>query len=101
MDEREAISCCQFADDEALEAEPELYNCDGCPIIAAVEDLEPSNAEAWALFQRLATRFVVDAALVPEMFRRLTEDYSVDDFDDLTERLALIYDIVMPEKKPT
>lgn len=95
------MSCCQFEDDDTLALEPELFDCDACPFIAAVEQLEPSNAEAWRLFQRLATRFVVDAQLVPELFRRLTEDYAADDFDDLTERLSLIYDLVMPEKKQT
>lgn len=82
-----------------LQAEPDLYDCDTCAVRDAMEGLEPCNAEAWHFFQKVATRFAVDAGLIPELFRRFTADLKTEDFDDLNTRVNLIYDIVMP--KPT
>lgn len=41
----------------------------------------------------------MDFHLGPEVFRRLTDDRDVDDVEDLVERVAIIYDIVMPPPK--
>lgn len=76
-----------------------MFDCEQCVVSQALEDLWPENAAAWRLFHQLATRFVVDASLGAEVFRTLTAELSVDEIEDLLDRLAIIYDIVMPPKK--
>jgi hypothetical protein len=61
--------------------------------------LWPENVEAWAVFQRVAARFVVDAGLAGDVFRRLTTDRDDAEAVDLVERLGVIYDLVCPAKK--
>ncbi len=51
------------------------------------------------MFQRVAARFVVDAGLAGDVFRRLTTDHDDAEAVDLVERLGVIYDLVCPTKK--
>jgi hypothetical protein len=90
------VSCCQVASDDEIETDPAVFDCDTCPVAQALGDLWPENAQAWDLFKRLATRFVVDAGLAASVFQRLTEDLDVDEMQELVERLTVIYDLVMP-----
>jgi len=92
------VSCCQFAEDDEIETDPDVFDCVACPVAQAAQDLWPENAEAWDLFQRLATRLVVDVGLAAPGFQRVTEGFSVTEVHDLVERLATIYDLVMPPK---
>lgn len=62
----------------------------------AIDGLDEPNTQAWRLFHRLATRFAVDAQLVPEIWRFFTADLAEQDYDALFDRLSLIYEIVMP-----
>ena len=101
VEERAHYTCCQFADEEQLANEPDLFNCQTCPVAEAIDGLHPENAEAWALFRRVVGRLVIDAGLASETLRRLTQDLSAADFADTLDRLTLIYDVVMPERKPT
>ena len=75
-----------------------MFNCATCPVAAASANIWPENLDAWRIFQRLASRLVVDARLGPEVFRRLTEEYDGDKVEDVLERLGVIHDIVMPQK---
>lgn len=70
-------------------------------MLDAIEKLEDDNAEAWSIFQKLARRFVVDAELVAMVYQRLTAHLEADDAADMLERMCVIYDLVMPEKKPS
>lgn len=79
--------------------QPELFDCQKCPVADALEGLEDDNAEAWRMFQRLAGRFVVEMHLSPEVFRCYTAERSERELDDLLDRLELIYDVVMPVRK--
>ncbi len=83
-------------EDEALEQEPELYQCETCPVADAQGQLWTENAEAWGVFQRLAQRFVIDTHLGPSVFAALTADAEPDAVVDLVERLGVMYDIVAP-----
>lgn len=65
----------------------------------AIEDLYPENLEAWRVFQAMGRRFVVDTGLMPDVFRLATKDADSDTVEGLLDRLALIYDIVQPEKQ--
>ncbi len=90
--------CCQNASDDEIETEPDLYQCETCPVSEAQAQLWPENAEAWLVFQRMASRFVVDTGLAGDVFRRLTTEHDDDDAVALVERMALLYDIVNPPK---
>ena len=73
--------------------------CDTCPVSDAQQALWPENADAWAIFQRLAQRFVVDAGLTPMLLTALTTDRDPQETVDLLERLTELYDIVVPRKE--
>lgn len=64
----------------------------------AIETLEPVNAAAWLFYKSLSTRFLVDAGLVPEMFRCKTAGLDLERVEDLIERLSLMYDVMTPRK---
>jgi hypothetical protein len=98
--ERPFLTCCQFASDEDLETESDLFNCDACPVRDALDALWPENAAAWALFNRIARRFVADLHAGGEALHRLTADLDAEDFADLLDRLTLIYDVVCPPPEP-
>jgi hypothetical protein len=68
-------------------------------VARALDDVWPENLDAWRIFQRLASRLVIEAQLGPEVFRRLTEDLDVSAVEDTLERVGVIYDIVLPQKK--
>lgn len=96
MDQKPQVLCCQWADDEQLQNEPDLFQCETCPVAEHLEGLDAANAQAWTIFQQLATRLVVDAKLGPEVFRRMTED--VEEIEPLLTRLGILYDVMMPPK---
>ena len=58
------MSCCQFAEDDEIETDPDVFDCVACPVAQAAQDLWPENAEAWDLFQRLAT--IYDLVMPPK-----------------------------------
>lgn len=92
--------CCLSADDEQLQHEAELFDCETCPVALASAALWPENREAWELFQALTSRWAVDLGTAPEVFRRLTEEKTAEDVRDLHERLAVVYDLLQPPKTP-
>jgi len=96
-DEKDSHTCCLFATDEELE-EP-VFDCDTCPVRQALDGLRPENEQAWRLFHRLGSRFVVDFGVGAEAFKRLTADVPDDEVPDLLQRLALIYDGLYPPPK--
>lgn len=84
-----------------LESDPGAYDCDTCQVRTALDALSEENAEAWTLFHRLASRFLVDTHLVAEAFRLLTIDWASSDVLDLIERLNVLYDILLPPPTPS
>ena len=96
MDVRPTLACCQVADEEGLEEEAEQFDCEHCALSLAQADLWPENAEAWRVFQGLASRLLVDWHLGPEVLRRLSEDFGPESFRDLMERLTVVYDLIYP-----
>ena len=98
MDERAHYPCCKSVSEDELANDPEPYDCETCPVLAAEHALWPENARAWDTYRQLATRFVVDAGLGSDAFQALTADLDAPDRLDLLARLALIYDEVQPPK---
>jgi len=85
-----------FCDDETLETDPEQFECSTCEVRQQLDGLSSENAEAWQLYQRLLSRFLVDLLLVPDMFRHLTADWTHEQIVDRLERLMVMYDILSP-----
>lgn len=92
-------ACCQLADAETVETDPEQFDCDTCAVRAAVDALDDANAEAWAVFHRVYTRFIVDWHLVTERLRLETAGWSPQAVLDLFDRLAIIYDELAPRRE--
>jgi hypothetical protein len=79
---------------EEVELEPDLFVCETCPVQIAQAQLWPENLEAWAVFQRLARRLVVDTGIGSAVFSALMQDR--EDVADMVDRLSEIYEIVLP-----
>lgn len=66
----------------------------------AQESLFPENARAWLIFHQTATRFLADVSAGGCALERLTADVGQEEFSDLIERLALLYDVLCPPPAP-
>lgn len=64
-----------------------------------IERLRPENQSAWAQFQRLCTRFLVECQGIGAVLDRLGRDEDTEDFMDLVARFSVLYDIYYPPKK--
>jgi len=99
-DDLKLTPCCQLVDEETVETESdEVFNCDTCPVRDAIEGLDPDNAEAWELLGRMCSRFVMETRSLPHVFMRLTATKDDEEFADLMTRLAIIYDVQVPQKR--
>lgn len=94
-----SLTCCQTADDEALEHDAELFNCEACPYHEKRESLSEANRVALETFGLLARRIVVDFQLAPLVFEALTIKVSRERARLLVESLDLIYSIRCPPPK--
>jgi hypothetical protein len=66
----------------------------------ATLDEDAENVRAWRLYHRVATRFVADTHSGSIVLKNLTADLSPEDFEDVVERLALLYDTLSPPPEP-
>lgn len=101
VDDAPSVACCQRATPEEVADDPELYQCETCPLRIAQAQLFPENVTAWWLYTQVATRFLVDLHAGGLALERLTADQSSEEFSDLLERLTLLYDVVCPVKTET
>ncbi len=85
-----------FATDEELETDGEQYDCETCPVADHLQGLWPENAEAWRIYRLLASRFLVDLHAGGAALTKLTADLDEEPFEDLMQRLAIIYDVLCP-----
>jgi hypothetical protein len=94
--------CCIFADEDQTEQDPELYDCDECPVADALHDLDgdPKCAEAWSIFRKCVNRFTVETHCVPTALAAATAGKEPDDVMDLLERCELMFDILHPPPEP-
>ena len=93
------MSCCQWADEEALATE--RFDCGSCPVALAVDSLDGENLRAWRIFHQIALRIVVDTHIAAVVLERVTQGWSAEDMVDLIERLNVIDDVLRPVRRET
>jgi len=93
------VVCCQTADDELVQQEPDLYDCDSCQLLSHLNDLDGANQQVWALYKSCCNRFTQDLGAGSVMLDRLTQDMGAEEFAETAERLAVVYDILAPRKE--
>jgi hypothetical protein len=87
--------------DEDLDGDEGQFDCETCPLGAAVDDLDPENSEAWTLFSTLYCRLAADLpGVAGALLAKVIESRSSDEATDLMNRLNVIYDTVCPPKTP-
>lgn len=79
-----------------LATDPEAFDCETCPTAQALGSLDEPNREAWRIFRLLASRFLVDLHAGGHVLDRLTADLDVEQFEDLMQRLRILYDVLCP-----
>jgi hypothetical protein len=91
-----------MADDATLETDPELFNCETCPVADALAEIEADrpNCEAWRLYEQAVNRFTVDTHCVPLAVKAVMGERSSEDIADLLERFAVLYSIANPAPEP-
>jgi hypothetical protein len=62
--------------------------------------LDPENAAAFACYQRHVTRFAVATGTLGIPLQRITRDMEDDEAVEFYERLAVLYDVFVPVRKP-
>jgi hypothetical protein len=82
-----------------LEHEPELVDCETCPIREARGALSPGNLQALDAFDLLARRVVYDFQLSPLVFEALKLKMRPDEVRPFVEALDLIYEHRCPVKR--
>jgi hypothetical protein len=85
-----------FADDETVETDADVFDCQACPVVDALDGLWPENRAAWTLSRQILSRFTYDTRSVALALDRATRDLDPAAWLELVERLAMIYDFVYP-----
>lgn len=94
-------TCCLTADDDLIESEPAVFDCETCDLGCGLHDLDDANKEAWMLFQQMLSRLTMEhPGLAAAVLSRVIERYSADDALDLLQRLSIIYDVLIPVAPP-
>jgi hypothetical protein len=79
--------------------EPDAYNCDTCPVRAKQDALDDDNRQAVAIWAKVGKRLVLEHGLAGWLLTPLTRGWTDDAKADLVERLAVIYDALLPPPK--
>lgn len=83
--------------DAEQEADPDAYSqCDECPVAMQIDGLCAVNKRAWKMYRRVLSRFAADTHAIPLVLHRVTADLDLDDFADLMDRFAILYDVLCP-----
>jgi hypothetical protein len=89
-----------LCDDETVEEDPEIFDCEECPVAAALATLDTDNRAAWNLYRKVITRLSADLAAGGVVLDRLTRDLGSDDFDATWRRLMILYEAICPPAPP-
>jgi len=87
-------------DEETAEHDAEMFECDECPVAAALEDLDPFNTRVWELYKQVVTRLSADLHAGGIVLQALTQDLSPDEFAETWRRLVLLYNTIDPPPDP-
>lgn len=80
-----------------MAAEPDAYNCDTCEVRQRQAALDADNRRALVIWGRLGRRLVLEHGLADYTLQALTREWSDEDRADLVERLAVLYDVFVPQ----
>jgi hypothetical protein len=94
------VACCQVVDQDVLDTDAEQFDCETCPFVEMQATLDRDNEEAWSVYGRLGSRFLVDFGLIPDTLRRLVDGWPSAEVVDLMERLSVIHDVINPPPPP-
>lgn len=90
------MSCCLTETEAIEEGDDEQFDCETCPLLLALDDLEPVNRRAWALSRNVCTRFNLDMGCAAMTVEAGIHDLEAEDRLDTLERLSIIYDAICP-----
>ena len=79
-----------------MEHDAELFECDSCPVLAQLQELDPVNAEAWRIYRELASRFAAELHMGGVALDRMTQGWDEERFTDLWRRLTVAFDVLNP-----
>jgi hypothetical protein len=99
VDRLQHTPCCQWATQDEIDGDPDLYNCDTCEVRSTINGLDDENLGAWRLYHHCASRFLVDAQAVGAVFVRLTADQTPEQLTDTCERMRVLYDALQPPRQ--
>lgn len=84
-----------------MASDPDAFNCDTCPVRQKQEALDAPTRRALGIWATVGRRFVLEHGLAPWVLTPLTRGWTDDDKADLIDRLAMIYDTLVPPVKET
>ena len=87
-------------DEETAEEDSDVFDCDDCPVAAALAGLDDANREAWALYRKVITRLSADLHAGGVVLERLTREMDAHEFDDTWRRLVMLYAVISPLPDP-
>lgn len=88
-----------FQDREAVEADPEAFDCDGCELRGQLASLDRENTFAWETYQRLNRQLLVALGAGGVVLQWALADCSPDEALDAFERMSIIHDTLQPPQK--
>lgn len=83
-----------------MATDPDVFNCDTCDVGRRWRGLDADNADAWHLYQRLVTRFAMETHTVGVQLARALADLDDEHAGELCDRLAILYDVLVPVRTP-
>lgn len=80
-------------------SDPEAFNCETCPVRTLQAALDRDSQRALTIWAHIGRRFVLEHGLAGWTLQRLTRGWTDEEQTDLIERLALLYDMLVPPPK--
>jgi hypothetical protein len=79
-----------------VESDPSAFDCETCPVRQRHEALDERSRRAIGIWGRVNRRYITEAGLTATLLTDLTQDWEPSDRVDLLDRLALMYDVLVP-----
>ena len=83
-----------------MDEDPDVFECDACPVASALAGLDDANQEAWALYRKVITRLSADLHAGGIVLDRLSREMSAREFEDTWRRLVILYNALCPPPEP-
>lgn len=85
--------------EEIADEDPEVFDCDACPVLEHLDGLDAFNRRVWAIYRQTATRLAADLHAGGAVLQALTQEMSPEDFAETWRRLVVLYDTIEPPPK--